>query len=257
MAKTVRGYLRGLDILQALSERRIATAAELAQDTDLPRPTVHRMLGTLVEAGFANQIGGSQDYALTQKTADLSHGYDATARALEIAEPMVAELSARMNWPCFLHSVNDEAVVTRVVVRSPRSLGYPKPGGHLPMAHFSPGRAHLASLEDDALDAQISQFSEEQSGRYAEGLTQESLHTLVMQARARGFGFRENGVVPRTGSFAVPIRMDGTPVLYLTTKVILSTIPLFKAADDCMPMVMDTVAAIEAAGTPAPSQTLH
>ncbi|MFN3145635.1 MAG: helix-turn-helix domain-containing protein [Paracoccaceae bacterium] len=51
MTKTVRGYMRGLEIMQSLSQRRIATALELAEDTELPRPTVYRMLGTLVEAG--------------------------------------------------------------------------------------------------------------------------------------------------------------------------------------------------------------
>ncbi len=246
MTKTVRGYMRGLEIMQALSQRRIATALELAEDTELPRPTVYRMLGTLVEAGYANQVGGSQYFALSGKVQCLSEGYDDVCQALETAEPLVRELSKRINWPCYLHNVEGDSVVTRLVVRSPRELGAPRLGGRLPMAHFSPGRLHLASLSDDEMEARVESFDESQSGGYAEGLTPAMLRMLVLEARAKGFGFRENGVVPRTCSFALPIRNNGKPAIYLTTNFILAATRLARAVDTYMPIVMETVSAIEA-----------
>lgn len=262
MSKTVRGYLRGLEILQALSKRRIATAVELTEDTNLPRPTVYRMLGTLVEAGYANQVGGSQYYALSSKVQGLSDGYDDMCHALEVAEPWVNDLSKRINWPCYLHSVEDDVVVTRLVVRSPRELGAPKLGGRLPLAHFSAGRLHLASLDDAELAARVETFDEAQSGGYAEGLTPSLLRALVLQAREHGFGFRDGGVVPRTCSFAVPVRKNGRPTLYLTTNFMQAATPLSRAVDTYMPIVMETVSAIEAglAETPLaeePPAALH
>ena len=47
---------RSFAIMEALSRRPRGTVAVLADETDLPRPTVVRLLKTLVELGYATRI---------------------------------------------------------------------------------------------------------------------------------------------------------------------------------------------------------
>jgi IclR family mhp operon transcriptional activator len=50
--RRVRGLTRGLAILRALNENNYATALQLSRITGLPRPTVYRLLDTLIAAGY-------------------------------------------------------------------------------------------------------------------------------------------------------------------------------------------------------------
>ena len=263
MSRTVRGYLRGLEILQALSSKKISTAADIAIETGLPRPTVHRMLTTLVEAGYAVQIGGGKFYGLASKVVQLSCGYDEEAQVLERAEPYLKELTARILWPSYLHTVDDDALVTRIICRSPRELGTPRLGTRLPFAHFSAGRAYLASLDEQEFENVAKNAAQETFRKQHLGLSAEMLRGIVREVREIGFGFREDGAVPRTCSFALPIRKNGRPVAFLTANFISSIYTLPKAVDTYYEALADTVSGIEKDILQAPNhshsaiQSLH
>ena len=245
MTTTVRGHLRGLQVLEALSDLRIATASQIADCIDLPRSTVHRLLMTLIEAGYANQVGGGKYFSLARKVGHLASGYDDLIETLEVAEPLVRELSERINWSCYLHSVEGDEIVTRVVVRSKREFSYSPLGTRLPMAYFSPGRAHLARLPEEERERILRKAVDYRARDNGRPESLEALRAIVRQTQIRGYGFRKNGVVPRTGSFAVPINKDGHPVVYLTVKVMLASSTLERAVEAYMPMVAETVREIE------------
>ena len=71
----VRSILRALRVIVELNNRGRSGAAELAKDVGLPRPTVHRILETLVAAGFVTRNATDQRYQPDASVARLSLGY--------------------------------------------------------------------------------------------------------------------------------------------------------------------------------------
>ena len=53
--KTIRALERGLDIMQILQTKGFATLNEIYQVSGLPRPTILRILRTLVGAGWVRR----------------------------------------------------------------------------------------------------------------------------------------------------------------------------------------------------------
>lgn len=245
MTTLVKGHLRGLDVLEALNAMKFATAAEVAKELEMTRPTAHRYLKTLCEAGYATQIGGGPYFCPSRRVKGLGAGYDPVVEAIEIAEPHVNALSKSINWTCYLHAVEDDVIVTRHVAKSPREYVSTPLGGRLPVAFFSAGRAHLAAMPDDVCEDIIARSARLRFKPQTQVEAKDALRGIVRLSRQRGYGFRENGLVPKTCSFAVPIKTNGSEQIYLTTHVMLSAASLPRAVDENMPHVQDTVAAIE------------
>lgn len=59
-------------VLEALSRRRSSTLGVLISETGLPRPTVVRLLHTLIAPGYATRLSRQQGYRLTDRVQGLS-----------------------------------------------------------------------------------------------------------------------------------------------------------------------------------------
>jgi DNA-binding IclR family transcriptional regulator len=57
-AKPIRAVARALEVLEALNRQGTATALALARETGIPRPTVYRLLETLVGTGHVGAMLG-------------------------------------------------------------------------------------------------------------------------------------------------------------------------------------------------------
>lgn len=67
-----KAFIKGLNLLTALAEsREPRSLTSLAQDLDLTKSNVHRMLTTLVEQGFAEQTGENRHYRPTLRLWEL------------------------------------------------------------------------------------------------------------------------------------------------------------------------------------------
>ena len=97
--KRIRSLARGISVLQHLSAVKAATAAEIAKNAGLPRPTVYRILETLVEEGLIYQSRSSSSvYRLTADVRDLSAGFiDASSPGHDSDkdEPALTDCSSR------------------------------------------------------------------------------------------------------------------------------------------------------------------
>ena len=63
---------RSFAVLEALSRRRSSTLAVLTGETGLPRPTVVRLLHTLMALGYAARVSREQGYRLTERVLGLA-----------------------------------------------------------------------------------------------------------------------------------------------------------------------------------------
>ncbi|MBW9128143.1 helix-turn-helix domain-containing protein [Paraburkholderia ginsengiterrae] len=219
---TIRSFLRGLEVLKALNTNNYLTALELSRVSSLPRPTVYRVLETLMKAGYVVRDEVTDVYSLTEKVTHLSCGYGSSAHVIELAKPLIKEFSEGICWPSYLHVEEGGAMVTRAIFRSPRALGYPRIGKRHSLVDSSPGRAYLASLPVDERQRRIlaSVDAAQPEGQRGD-LNQ--LNGLIRDVTLLGCGFRDGGIVPRTCSISLPIH-DGNDIAAYWTIVMMSSV---------------------------------
>jgi len=109
----VESVRRALKILRSLNRLRIATISDLHLETGLPKPTIVRMLDTLIADGYVardNMCGG---YRVTHEVRQLDSGYDGIAQILEVARPHAIGLTNKIKWPVGIGVLDEDAIAVR------------------------------------------------------------------------------------------------------------------------------------------------
>lgn len=148
---------KALEVLTALSQpggpHRLA---DLAKRCDLPKPTAHRMLQTMADAGFAVSAGNGQ-YDAGPRLLGLSAAVLSSSAAARFARPVLAELQRRTG-----HTVHyavrheDRAVYVAKVEPEQAYRMNSRVGGEVPLYCTGVGRAMLAALPEDEVAAVLS-----------------------------------------------------------------------------------------------------
>jgi DNA-binding IclR family transcriptional regulator len=245
--ETIRSFQRGLDVLKVLNRTNYLTALELSRAAELPRPTVYRVLETLMKAGYVTRDEVTDVYSLTERVVELARGFGAASHAIEVAKPLVKAFSEAICWPSYLHVREGNAMVTRAIFRSPRSLAYPRIGKRHPVAGSAPGRAFLASLPPDERLALMQALLHPDADAPDAARRDELRHLgqLVRDAEVLGCGFRDGGIVPRTCSIALPIEVNGAAVAYWTIVMMRSVLSVNRAVSTYLDDARGVVQRIE------------
>lgn len=132
--------------MEALSQRPRGTVAILAEETRLPRPTVVRLLKTLVELGYATRISREAGYRLTDKVLGLAQGIRFVDHLIDAAAPHMSRFTRRYGWPLYLGTISDRAMTIRhsTAAESPMSFERTALQRRSPILSSALGRAWLA-----------------------------------------------------------------------------------------------------------------
>lgn len=142
-----------LVVLEALADH--SRVADIAKSTALPKPTVHRILQTLVRHGFA-RTDGHGEYVGGPRILSLAGRF---LQRLDIAEqvrPILRDLQERTAWTVHLALLSgDEAVyVAKLEGAQPYTLAS-RVGMSLRLHCTSIGKAVLATMPDDEVRALV------------------------------------------------------------------------------------------------------
>ncbi len=107
--KTIRALSRGLSVIRALEGDGPATLHELAGRTELPKPTLLRVLRTLEDDGFVRRGIGDRLYHHTIRTArPADDGWKSVLA--EVAAPILDRFCNAVLWPSDL-GIYDNGVI--------------------------------------------------------------------------------------------------------------------------------------------------
>ncbi|NQW54055.1 MAG: helix-turn-helix domain-containing protein [Rhodospirillales bacterium] len=142
---------RSFTILEALSRRPHGTVAVLAEETGLPRPTVARLLNTLVELGYATQVSRHIGYRLTDRVLGLAQGIRFIDHFVDAAAPHMHRFTQTHGWPLYLGSIRHREITIRysTAAESPMSFERTALDRRSPILSGALGRAWLAFSSDD------------------------------------------------------------------------------------------------------------
>jgi IclR family acetate operon transcriptional repressor len=130
------------------------TLSELAASTDLPLPTIHRLLRTLVSLGYARQVPNRR-YALGPRLIRLGEGANRILGSL--ARPQLASLVNELGESANMAVLDGDMVVYIAQVPSRHSMRMFTEVGRRAHAHDTGvGKAMLAQLPEDTVRGIVS-----------------------------------------------------------------------------------------------------
>jgi DNA-binding IclR family transcriptional regulator len=156
---TVAALERGIAVLHCFLHGPVALShGDIVRRTGIPKPSVTRLVATLMARGYLRQIRGDR-YTLGPCVTSLARAFLAGLDVREAARPFMAELADRFNASTYL-AVRDEAemvVIEACRSRSTMLLARLDVGSRVPLAISALGRAYLSVLDTPARSALLRQ----------------------------------------------------------------------------------------------------
>jgi DNA-binding IclR family transcriptional regulator len=135
--------VKGLEVLEALSDADAIGLSALAQRLDLPAPTLFRILATLVAQGYVQK--GESRYRLTLKAWEIGAKVVGRMPLIELAHPFLERLARETEEAAHLSLQEGDGIVIVDKVDSPQAVRVETYVGQRAPLHCSAtGKAFLA-----------------------------------------------------------------------------------------------------------------
>jgi len=202
--------LRALSILRELNRQQTTTVDQLHRRTGLPKPTLVRLLATLVSAGMACKAERGLGYRVTSDVLSLSAGFHGGPLVAEAGRPWAVDLTRRLRWPAVIAVPQHERVTVAVstVADSAVSPFHGTVGNSLSMVTRAAGRAYLAFCPDAERRILMRMLAASTDPEDNPPNLMRVVHAMITMVRRQGYAERDPAVEPRSSNtVAVPIRL--------------------------------------------------
>jgi DNA-binding IclR family transcriptional regulator len=191
-------------LMNALAEERIATSTRLTEMLEEPPSSIYRMLATLAEAGWVEQIGHRGAYHIGTKLLSLSGELTRRLDIRRAAAPILHEIHTKTGETTFLciRSGTRAVCIERIdgIRVNSRVL---KLGESLPLHVGAAPRALLAFEGRPSWDEYAA--IKASSGEPWRGQSRAEFYSGLEQIRNQGFVISDNNVTPGIAAIGAPI----------------------------------------------------
>jgi DNA-binding IclR family transcriptional regulator len=203
MIASAAGTLEVLEVLGGTGAP--MTLAALVQATGRPKATVHRMVCTLVNTGFAQRDPASGRYSLTLKTWRIGASAVRGRDLVERARPILDRLMALTGETVHLAVLDPSGGVVYVAkVESAKSIGVQTRLGQMnPSWCTATGRSLLA-FDDATTERVLAQRLERRTPKTV--TDPRRIRERLAEVRARGYAVTIAENHPEMGGVAAPVR---------------------------------------------------
>ncbi|GHH88335.1 transcriptional regulator [Streptomyces sulfonofaciens] len=207
---------RGLAVLQRLVGAPDGLPlSRIAEEVDLPKSAAHRILTTLTEEGFVQQME-SGNYALTLRIASLGLRHLASSTVFELALPVLSKLANESGQLVRLGLVDGEQLLWVAKSQGAKAgLRYepdPDHGSEIPFASTASGLAWLSCLQDEQALRLVAR--QEPDDRHPIGQnvpkTLVEVQSRIHEARKRGWARVHNSFEDGISAMAAPLSNPDT-----------------------------------------------
>ncbi len=236
---------KGLSVLAAFQATKpLVSSAELAERTGLDRASTRRVLLTLVQLGYVQQVG--RLFGLTAKVLDFGYQYLAGLPFSAVAQPVVEELSDQINETVSIGVLEGRDVVFILRVPAKRLLTFdPGIGSRVPAHLHSIGHVLLAALPAKTLEqwTQGMGFTQVMPDSL---MSIDELMAGLQAARHQGWALTQRQYEPDYGGISVPLQDgDGHVVAALNASFIVDRDSELRAVNDILPRLKIAARRIE------------
>jgi IclR family mhp operon transcriptional activator len=244
----VESVCRALDVLKAVNGQQIASVSGIYEETGIPKPTIIRMLETLMAEGYIardNMCGG---YRVTCRVSELSSGYEGISRVIELSRPLAINLTRTTKWPSGIGIVDgdDVAIQFWTGAISPWSTDT-LIGRRTDLVNSAMGRAYMAFCSDDVREHHIARYRADSERAFGEA-DEHRFRLLLETVREQGYAQREPRTWPyRRTTYAMPIREGEAVHGMISISFFTTAVPKHKVAEEILEPLRSTTAKIEGA----------
>lgn len=213
--KDVRSLMRGLQVIEALSESGWTKVGELSAATGIDRSSTYRIIGTLVQLGYVSRRSEDSALALTPKFAHLADGLKDDDIVTQLAWPALFELSKDILWPCDFASFERGRVSIRLSTHkiSPMSIHRRMIGKERHLVRSALGTAILAAMSNDERESAL-EIIDRLGGINADDVRDRATVDRVVQTvRERGYASSAGQTESKISAIALPVLAPGNRVV--------------------------------------------
>jgi IclR family mhp operon transcriptional activator len=246
---SVQAVCRALDVLRAVSRLRIASIQQIHEATGFPKPSIVRMLETLVAEGYVardNMCGG---YWVTSRVNELTSGHRGISQIIEAARPFAIELTRELKWPIGIGMLDGDAIAIKFWTGAISPLAHTNTvlGLRADLATTAMGRALLAFCPDGEREQLIRRMRADPARDFGEA-DEAHLRSILRQVRIEGFATRDPKTRPyRNTTVALPIREGETVHALVSLSFFTTALPKCEIAEKIVAPLRATTEKIEQA----------
>jgi IclR family mhp operon transcriptional activator len=208
-SSVIEPIARALSILCAMNQHRMSTISDLHKRTGLPKPTVHRILATLMSCGYVSKDIDRSVYMLTEKVLSLSSGYGKEAWLLQASTPVARKITRDIKWPVAIGIFDYNAIVVQYSTRpySEFVLQGSTVNKRFELLKSAMGQAFLGFCGDTQRDSILEGLRSDELLDDPLLYEDYKIKRFIAEVRARGYGLRVGNRGEST-HMALPIKSD-------------------------------------------------
>lgn len=205
--KPVSALQRGLAVLRCFEERAAPLShGELARLTGIPKPSLTRLVATLVAQGFLRLAPESEHYLLGSAVVTLARSFLASFDMRTYARPHMMALAEDIGGWSYLGARNGLEMVLIETCRSRSAVLRSRldVGSRVPLANSALGRAYLGALGARERNDVLRQIRRSQPDEWPH--LHAGIRRALLDFERRGYSASLGEWHPDVNSIAVPLR---------------------------------------------------
>lgn len=228
----VESVRRALHLLHELNRQRVSSVRHLHQATGLPKPTIVRLLDTLITLGYVVNDRRQGGYQVTSLVRSLSAGFHGDPLVVEAARPWAIAFTRKYHWPVAVAVLDRDAVAIRfsTIPDSPVSPFHATINMRLQLMSRALGRAYIAFCPPGERNLLLRMLETSDDPENATARDRTAALTLFAMIRRAGFAERSANVAPKSSStLAVPVMLGRKVLATVGVTFFTSAIPKAEA----------------------------
>ncbi|HTO02650.1 MAG TPA: IclR family transcriptional regulator [Opitutus sp.] len=222
---------KAFSLLEVLARSgRALTLAELAEESRQPKPSTFRILRSLRDLGYVDQLEERGNYRLSERLRSLQeYGRDESLRAK--ARPLMQMLHERFDETVNLGVLEGTYVRYAQVIETTQALrSIVKPGARDLFHTTALGRAVAAYLPDSQQTRLVDKACALEPASQRASLRQR-LQKELQTTRKRGWALEEEETVPGVTCVAIPLTELGEPLAAVSLSIPIHRLPASRRAE--------------------------
>ena len=205
--KDVRSLVRGLQLIEALSELGWARIGQLSAAAQVERSSSYRIVNTLEKLGYVTRRSEDGAVALTTKFAFLAEGLRDDDVVAQFAWPNLFELTRDLLWPCDFASLEGGKVLIRLSTHkiSPMSIHRAMVGKERSLIRSALGMAILSAMSAEELDASLDVIERLGGSNAADVRDRDAVRQVAESVRQRGYASAAGLTESKISAIALPV----------------------------------------------------
>lgn len=238
----VESVRRALHLLHELNRQRVSSVGQLHAATGLPKPTIVRLLDTLISLGYVVNDRRQGGYQVTSLVRSLSAGFHGDPLVVEAGRPWAIAFTRKHQWPVAIAVLDRDAVAVRfsTIPDSPVSPFHATINKRLQLMSRALGRAYIAFCPPAERNLLLRMLATSNDPEDEAARDRDAAQTLLAMIRRTGFADRSVHVEPKSSStLAVPVMLGRKVLATVGVTFFTSAVPKAEAIARLVPPLQE------------------